>query len=153
MNKMIVFILVLCSTYSNAQFATLAGGGEGSGPGGTVSFSVGQLVVESTEDSEGSISPGVQQTYESNEVYINEVYLHTVKVFPNPTTHLIQLTFDKPFNGTLKVYDMNARIVLEQRVNEITKIIDVQSWSAGTYLIFLADEKSIFSIHQIIKNN
>jgi hypothetical protein len=63
------------------------------------------------------------------------------------------LTFDKPFNGTLKVYDMNARIVLEQRVNEITKIIDVQSWSAGTYLIFLADEKSIFSIHQIIKNN
>jgi hypothetical protein len=154
MNKMIVFILVLCSTYSNAQFATLAGGGEGSGPGGTVSFSVGQLVVESTEDSEGSISPGVQQTYESNVVYVNEaLFQNNVVVFPNPATHFIQVDLEKAFNGTLKVYDMNARIVLEQRVNEITKIIDVQSWSAGTYLIILADEKSIFSIHQIIKNN
>lgn len=149
--------MVVCSMFIKgiaiAQFATLAGGGEGSGPGGTVSFSVGQLVVESTEDSEGSISPGVQQTYESNVVFINEVSLNTVKVFPNPTTHFIELSFDTPFNGSLVVYDLNARVVLEQRVNESTKVIDAQSWSAGTYMIQLFDEVGTFSIHKIIKNN
>lgn len=149
--------MVVCGMFIKgiaiAQFATLAGGGEGSGPGGTVSFSVGQLVVESTEDSEGSISPGVQQTYESNEVFINEVYLNTVKVFPNPTTHFIELSFDTPFNGSLIVYDLNARVVLEQRVNELTTVIDAQSWSAGTYMIQLFDEVGTFSIQKIIKNN
>lgn len=149
--------MIICSVlikgFAIAQFATLAGGGEGSGPGGTVSFSVGQLVVESTEDSEGSISPGVQQTYESNEVFINEVYLNTVKVFPNPTTHFIELSFDTPFNGSLIVYDLNARVVLEQRVNELTTVIDAQSWSAGTYMIQLFDEVGTFSIQKIIKNN
>jgi hypothetical protein len=152
MNKIIVFILVFCSTYSNAQFATLAGGGEGSGPGGTVSFSVGQLVVESTEDSEGSISPGVQQTYESNEVYVNEtLFQNSVIVFPNPATHLIQVRLEKAFNGWLKVYDMNGRLIYHQKVNEMKMSVDVQSWSAGTYMIHLLDETNTFSIHKMIK--
>jgi hypothetical protein len=64
-----IFITTLIMAFNglllNAQSSTLASGGEGTGPGGTVSFSIGQLAVETVLGSQGSVSPGVQQTHES----------------------------------------------------------------------------------------
>jgi len=46
-----------------AQEAVVAGGGNASGSGGTVSYSAGQLVYSSSGGSNGSVVAGVQQAY------------------------------------------------------------------------------------------
>lgn len=153
MKYIYIFLGVFVSLFSQAQFATLSAGGEGSGPGGTVSFSIGQLVVEETEDSEGSISPGVQQTYESSVVYVSEtVSDNRLMVYPNPTNHFVQLQFEKTFVGRVRVLDVNGRLVFEESINDLQKNINAQSWPSGIYLLHVLNGQNVFSIHKVVKN-
>jgi len=152
MNKWFLAILIFWNVQSIAQFATLTGGGQGFGPGGTVTYSVGQLVVTSTEDSEGSISPGVQQSHESNMVFINESgFDNSVSVFPNPVSDVIQMKFEKTFTGQILVSDANGRILVNQAVNDELIVIDSKHWNNGVYMLQTQTETNTFSIHKIIK--
>lgn len=147
-----VFSLLTLSIYSNGQYATLSGGGEGTGPGGTVSYSIGQLVVETTEDSEGTVSPGVQQSYESYVVFIDEVlFSNSLTIFPNPTSDLLQIDFDQPFIGTIKVFNIYGGLMWEQVCTGQTFFMDAQKWASGTYLLNVMQESNLVSTYKIVK--
>jgi hypothetical protein len=146
------FLFSLVGFQLIAQSTALSSGGEGSGPGGTVSFSIGQLVVESTIDSQGSISPGVQQTYESSSVYVNEeLFNNNLQVYPNPATHLIQLEFASPFEGQLIILDIQGNTVATQEINSKSVQIDASNWSAGTYMLQVQKDKQSVSVHRVVK--
>jgi hypothetical protein len=153
MNKPILFILLsLVGFQLMAQSSTVCSGGEGSGPGGTVSFSVGQLVVESTIDSEGSISPGVQQSYESSSVYVNEpLFDNTLVLYPNPTTQFIQLDFGKIFTGQVMVFDAAGNVIFNQNVNTMKSRIDASGWSSGLYMVHVVKGNESAAIHSVLK--
>ncbi len=153
MKSILLPFFLLLSLFAVAQTATLSSGGEGSGPGGTISFSIGQLVVEETEDSDGSISPGVQQTYESSVVFVDELrFKNTLSVFPNPTTNAIQLKFDSPFVGDIKVFDLQGKIVVQEKVNTDVMTLDASAWNTGVYLVHVIEKGTTCSIYKIIKN-
>ncbi len=54
----------------HAQESTTASGGEASGDGGTVSYSVGQVVYGTHSGTTGSVSEGIQQAYEISVIMI-----------------------------------------------------------------------------------
>lgn len=153
MNYFFLCISLIFPCLMNAQSATVSSGGEGSGLGGTVSFSIGQLVVESTVDSEGSISPGVQHAVESMVTFIDEnVLCNILTVYPNPTTERIHCSFDQVFIGEVCVFDHLGQCVFIQALNAQEMSIDVSKWSTGAYLMhFLIDDRSA-AIHRIVKN-
>ena len=135
-----------------AQSSTVCSGGEGSGPGGSVSFSIGQLVVESTIDSEGSISPGVQQVYESASVYVNEsLFDNTLMLYPNPTTQFIQMDFGKIFTGQVMVFDAAGNVILNQNVNAMECRIDAAAWSSGLYMVHVVKDNESAAVHSVLK--
>ena len=61
--SVISFILLAVMSLS-AQSALVGTGGEANGSGGSVSYSVGQIAVQSNSEGSTSISEGVQQPYE-----------------------------------------------------------------------------------------
>lgn len=65
-NKKTVALLLLGFgiTTAQAQQATTATGGNASGSGGPVAYSVGQVVYTTNTSSNGSVAQGVQQPYE-----------------------------------------------------------------------------------------
>lgn len=135
-----------------AQSSTVCSGGEGLGPGGSVSFSIGQLVVESTIDSEGSISPGVQQTYESASVYVNEsLFDNTLVLYPNPTTQFIEMDFGKIFTGQVMIFDAAGNVILNQNVNTIEYRIDAEGWSSGLYMVHVVKDNESVAVHSVLK--
>jgi hypothetical protein len=78
---------------TQAQQSTNSSGGNATGSGGKVSYSVGQIVYTSTAGSGGSASQGVQQPYEIFTLGIDDfsnINL-TMIVYPNPTTTLVNL--------------------------------------------------------------
>ena len=153
MNKSILlFIFSVVGLQLMAQSSTVCSGGEGSGPGGSVSFSIGQLVVESTIDSEGSISPGVQQTYESASVYVNEsLFDNTLVLYPNPTTQFIQMDFGKIFTGQVMVFDAAGNVILNQNVNTIEYRINAAGWSSGLYMVHVVKDNESVAVHSVLK--
>ncbi|MCB9186858.1 MAG: T9SS type A sorting domain-containing protein [Flavobacteriales bacterium] len=56
-----IAVLLVCSTWASAQTDLVSVGGEGTGSGGTMSFSIGQVFYTETSGSGKSRSEGVQQ--------------------------------------------------------------------------------------------
>jgi len=91
-----VLLLGLGLTGLQAQTNVNATGGNASGNGGSVSYSVGQVVYTTHKGSNGSVAQGVQQPYEISVAGIDEAngISLRVTVYPNPTTDYLTLEID-----------------------------------------------------------
>jgi hypothetical protein len=86
MYKLIItFWLLVLPLYNYAQESILTGGGNGSGDDGSVSYSVGQVFYSGSNESNGSVSEGVQQTYDIEVTFFIDKALTAINcnVFPN----------------------------------------------------------------------
>ena len=73
-----------------------AAGGDTSGPGGTVGYSVGQVAYTNFAGESGSINLGVQQPYDIIMVSNTEPEIDLkATIFPNPTVAFVQLTLNE----------------------------------------------------------
>ena len=78
-----------------SQEAIPASGGDASGVGGTLSYTVGQLVYTNNSGNNGSVAQGVQQPYEISTtvgIEITNISLDFI-AYPNPTSSNIVLNF------------------------------------------------------------
>ncbi len=74
-----------------------------------------------------------------------------VKLYPNPVkSHLtVEINgYDSNLNGTLMVYDMNGRKLINQNINESRTLLNMSSFLTGTYVmhIVLNGEKSVWKV-------
>ena len=95
--SLVLFLLCFYITSVNAQQLTTSSGGDASGSGGTVAFSIGQLVYKTNTSSLGSVAQGVEQPYEISIVSgienKNKVNLNLV-AYPNPTADVLTLLIE-----------------------------------------------------------
>jgi hypothetical protein len=107
----ILFLLCFVLTGLQAHDALPAIGGDGSGSGGSINYSVGQIVYTTNTGFSGSVAQGVQHSFEIFEVTsIEEVTGINLKVYPNPTTNYLTLNQKKvkcPIWGT-RLSDMGT---------------------------------------------
>lgn len=92
----------------------------------------------------------------SNVIYISlldvkNVYKPTVKIFPNPTTGVVNLDWEgRTVNMKLEVYDLLGHGLLHQDiVNRSTYETDLSYLPEGNYLLVLKDEDGTKSTHKI----
>jgi hypothetical protein len=88
-SKPIILLAIgmLWASLTQAQESINSSGGDATGIGGTVSYSIGQLAFISYTNASGIVSQGVQQAYEIFTVGIKEAELNiSLSVFPNPTS-------------------------------------------------------------------
>ena len=87
---LIAFCLFGFGTAVQAQTAISAAGGDATGTGGSVSYSVGQLTYITNTGTNGSVSEGVQQPYEILTIGMDEAKGISLaySVHPNPTPGL-----------------------------------------------------------------
>ena len=140
--KLSVLMLSLGLT-AQAQQATVAAGGTASGNGGTVSYSIGQVVYTTATGSTGSVAQGVQQTYEITAVTgIEEAKGISLEVsaYPNPTTDHLTLTIgssisfnDQPMS--YKLLDMNGKVIETQKIVEENTTIVMSNLLPANYFL------------------
>lgn len=61
---LLLALLLCCTTHAHAQQTAATSGGDATGTGGMVSWTLGQSAYEPTTGSGGSVYRGVQQPYE-----------------------------------------------------------------------------------------
>ncbi len=83
----VITFIILCLPTLYGQQNTTALGGEASGIGGTLSYSIGQIAYTTADGATGSINQGVQQPYlqimVSNQESLGSV---SIRLFPNPSS-------------------------------------------------------------------
>ena len=155
--KLIVFcFLGSIAAGINAQSDIVASGGDASGTGGSVSYSIGQIDFITKTGTGGMLTEGVQQPYEITIVTGNDekrINLSAV-VFPNPTSDYVKLRIENMdvmlhyalFNG-------NGRMIDKNRVINNPAKINMSSLNAGTYYFKVFSDEKILKIFKIIKLN
>lgn len=140
-----------------AQQVGTASGGNASGSGGTVSYSVGQTVYFTYTGTDGSTAQGVQQPYEISVVTGMEETLGIsleIMVYPNPATEFITLKIEnyEIRNLNYQLYDMNARLLYDHKIVSNETSIVMQNLKPSIYLLKVTDRNKVIKTFKIIKN-
>lgn len=126
---------------------------------GSLSFTVGELVVLSQTDSDGNTLGGgftsgatisTASIQEPNGAVLN------VKVFPNPTTDLITVAIQetKLSSVEIEITDINGKVISNEKYAGISNNIGINSasWNTGTYFLTIKGDKAeVLGIYKIVK--
>ena len=152
-----VLLLGLGLTGLQAQESVNATGGNASGGGGSVSYSVGQVVYTTNTGTNGSVAQGVQQPYEISVVTgIEEaegIYL-SVTAYPNPTTDYLTLRIDEfeISNLSYQLYDMNGKLLQNEKIAGNQTSIVMSNLVPATYFVKVVQGNREIKTFKIIKN-
>lgn len=151
----ILFILLLYLTNVNAQQATTAAGGDASGSGGIVAYSIGQVVYSANFGTGGSVNQGVEQVYEIILLGTNEEILDVfMNVYPNPTTNNLTLEVPEYMDKQLvyQVFDIQGRLLENDKIVDSYTQINTSAYSPATYFLKVIQENNLVQTFKFIKN-
>jgi hypothetical protein len=153
-----IFLLFMGSaTIIKAQDAIPASGGNSSGSGGSVSYTVGQVSYSSVSDTGGTVSEGVQQPYEIFVITgLDQFTGITLNLFayPNPTTNSLTLKVDdfNLNNLSFILSDLNGKILTSNLISEEKTSVEMGYLVSATYFLTVKQGNSILKTFKIIKN-
>jgi hypothetical protein len=147
-------------TVLRAQEAIPAAGGNGTGSGGTVSYSVGQVVYTTNTGTGGSVSQGVQQPFEISIVTEREeakgITLYC-SVYPNPSADFVMLKVDASATSSIRhmsyqLYDGNGKLLENKEISGIETSVDMSHLVKAPYFLKVIQSNKPLKTFKIIKN-
>ena len=150
-------IFLIGSTDCLGQTSVNTSGGEASGTGeSSASYTVGETVfTDPSGNGSSTSSQGVQQAYEFivgiDELTSVELLLN---LFPNPASESVTLSIDEPSvtDFRYKMYDLNGKLLMENRVTSDMTLIPIEAYADGTYLLEVLQKFRTVKSFTIIKN-
>jgi hypothetical protein len=137
--------ILLSASFAQAQESANASGGDATGSGGTVAYSVGQVVYTTNTGSTGSVAQGVQQTYVILNLGINETAMNmTLTAFPNPTAENLTLQISDYNNEKLayQLFDMQGKLVSNGQIVAQQTFINMNSLPTATYFVYVVNQEN-----------
>lgn len=152
-----VLLLGIGLTGLHAQNTIPASGGNASGSGGSVSYSVGQIVYTKSTGTNGSSAQGVQQPYEISVVTGIEEALGIsleIMVYPNPATDFVKLKIEnyEVQNLRYQLYDINGSLLQDNKIVGNETNIVMSYYMSATYFLKVTDNNKVVKTFKIIKN-
>ena len=142
-----------------AQSVIVPVGGDAQSNNGNVSYTIGQIAVQSSANSDGSITvgEGVQQPYEITTVGVDEypqIVLNAV-VYPNPTDNIAQLQlngFELPVGGIRAIlYDGNGKLLQNVIVTDDLTSFQIGKYATGIYFLELHDGSRVLKTFKVAR--
>jgi opacity protein-like surface antigen len=158
--KKILIILFLCGFWTvlvQAQETIPATGGNATGSGGSVSYTVGQIAYSTLSGTNGSVIQGVQQPIEISVVTgvdeargINLLF----SAYPNPATDFVTLKVGNYDNSDLsyELLDINGILLENKKIEGIETTIQFENRTPSVYFLKVTDNNKVVKTFKIIKN-
>ncbi len=153
----LVNILFLFVFGSKAQSVIASAGGEGTVGTWNINYTIGETFVSTYPIGGNMLTEGFHQPYYVM-VAIKELFnIGEVKVYPNPTTSILQIQFDKISieNIEVKLFDLSGKSILASKtLNSNTWQADISYLPSATYILIVNDiVKHKANSYKIIKSN
>lgn len=153
--KVTLGVLLLGYSLSvQAQQATTASGGNASGSGGTVAYSVGQVVYTTITGSNGSAAQGVQQAFEISIVLgVENHQVNLIRAYPNPTIDYLTLNVGNSDLSYLnfQLYDITGKLIENKKITSATETIRMENLPSATYFLKVTNNNKVVKTFKIIK--
>lgn len=150
-------LLVFGITVLKAQNNTVSSGSEAIGSGGSVSYTVGQIVYTTNTGTNGSVAQGVQQPYEISIITEIEEAIGirlSVSAYPNPTTDYLTLRISEfeLSNLSYQLYDINGKLLQNEKIVGYKTSIVMSNLVPATYFVKVIQGNKEVKTFKIIKN-
>ncbi len=158
-SKRIFIVVLLASVFSistaKAQQVIAAGGNHHEAGGTSISWTLGETVIETFKADENIITQGFHQS-KLTVVSIEEIDALDYKItaFPNPTTSNIMLNVEAEDyeNMSFRLYDFNGRLVEQNRIDGENTKVSLEGLKSGIYFIRIIMDSEKLTTVKIIKN-
>lgn len=158
-NKIVVWVLFIVSigvTPLWAQNGVVPAGGEASGSGGSVSYTLGQMSYLPLDGTNGSVAQGVQQPYEIFVVTGIEQAAGidlNLSVYPNPATDFLILKTGNLEMSNLYyyLYDNNGILLENKVIIEDQTMVAMNRFSSAIYYLKVVQNNQEIKVFKIIK--
>jgi hypothetical protein len=160
----IIILVIIGAAKVSAQEATVASGGNASGAGGSVSYSIGQTTYSYITGTNTSASQGVQQPYEISTVTTTATAIKEVvginlscNAYPNPVTDILTLDvdgniFQNNAHVTFHLNNISGSIIDNQEVTGSKTGISMENVASGLYILQVIQNNTIIKSFKIIKH-
>jgi spore coat protein U-like protein len=141
----LLFTLLLMAGIAHSQESTNTSGGEATGGGGSVSYSVGQVVYTTNSGSSGTVAQGVQHAYEISVVGVNNTQSNiSLNAYPNPATDVLTLQISNYNNEKLmyQLYDLNGKLISSEQIGASQTQINTATLPTATYFIDVLNQEN-----------
>jgi hypothetical protein len=137
------------------QESSNASGGDAIGSGGTVAYTIGQVVYTYESVANGNSNQGVQQPYEIYSIGVDEQLSNiSLMAYPNPTSGYLTLELLDYSNEKIEyqLIDIEGKVILSKLLNDSQTQVDLNIYSKGIYFIKVIKESKEIRTFKIIKN-
>ncbi|MDY0143447.1 MAG: T9SS type A sorting domain-containing protein [Bacteroidales bacterium] len=156
----VILLSGLGLTGLQAQESINITGGNASGSGGSLSYSVGQVVYTTNTGTNGSVAQGVQQAFEISMVTEIEKAIGinlTISAYPNPTTDFLTLSIDASTTLSIQsmsyqLYDMQGKLLETKKITHTQTNIVTSNLKPATYFVKITERNKEVKTFKIIKN-
>jgi len=139
-----------------AQEVITTAGDSYSNANGSVSYTVGEPVIETFTGGNNILTQGFQQTNLTVTAIDELTGLNfEISAFPNPATDIVKLRIGKEsFVGMqYRIYDMNGNLVMQNRLEGIETEIPFKDLSPAEYILKVNDNSKEVKSFKIAKTN
>jgi hypothetical protein len=151
------FLIGIClCDFCNAQQAISTAGGEATGAGGTVSYTIGQVAYTYFAGTGGTITQGVQQSYEILVLKSTDdkygIHLE-FSVYPNPVNEYLTLKVENEtiINMAYQLYDMNGTLLENRKLEGSETYIQMDKLAPASYILKVTNYEKEIKTFKIVK--
>ena len=149
----ILFFII--TTKINAQQTSQSAWNNATGPGGSLSFSVGQVLYTTNTGTTGSMAQGVQQPYEISTLGTDNFLEMTLKfsAYPNPTLDMLILDIKNydVTNLSFQMIDLSGIIIQTNKITQDQTNIDLSNRVTSIYFVTIIENNKTLKTFKIIK--
>lgn len=150
---MIAFFLF--ATAIQAQEVVSTAGSYGETASGSLSWTVGEPVIETITNGTNTLTQGFQQS-KLTVTAINDLKIPGIElsVYPNPTNSFlsIEVKTDKQRDLLLSLFDINGKLILQKKMVGNKQTIKMQNNKSGTYILKVTEGNKEIKTYQIVKH-
>ena len=134
----VIIAFLLFATAIQAQEAVSTAGSYGETSTGSLSWTVGEPVIETITDGTNTLTQGFQQS-KLAVTAINDLKFPGIElsVYPNPTNSFlsIEVKTDKQRDLLLSLFDINGKLILQKKMAGNKQTIKMQNYKPATYIL------------------
>jgi hypothetical protein len=133
--------IAICSAaFSNAQQTVSATGGNGTGSGGTVTYTSGQTSYKSLVSNSGTVAEGIKQPFEIQVITkLNIPREITLECdgYPNPANDflILKILRDRIENMKYQLSDLNGKVLEEAFIGDVETTISLKHYKPTNYFL------------------
>ena len=151
---LILFIFKMTPQSSSAQEVVASGGNYHETGQISISWTLGETVIETFGSSDLILTQGFQQPILTVSTFIEDPGLDfQIAAFPNPTREHVNISIDLLQADDLiyQVYDMQGRFIISDRLEGTQTRIAFDDFNPGTYFIRIIHNEKPVKTFKIIK--